>query len=68
MDAVLDRKEQYSSRNCLSIHEVDEVEDEEINELSIKAIEEHMNQKIKLEDIDRLHRLGNPKKSIKAKP
>ena len=27
-----------------------------------------MNQKIKPEDIDRSHRLGNPKKSIKAEP
>ena len=27
-----------------------------------------MNQKIKPEDIDRSHRLGNPKKSIKTKP
>ena len=27
-----------------------------------------MNQKIKPEDIDSSHRLGNPKKSIKAKP
>ena len=29
---------------------------------------EHMNQKIKPKDIDRSHRLGNPKKSIKVKP
>ena len=29
---------------------------------------EHMNQKIKPKDFDRSHRLGNPKKSIKAKP
>ena len=27
-----------------------------------------MNQKIKPEDIDSSHRIGNPKKSIKAKP
>ena len=33
-----------------------------------KVKEEHMNQKIKPEEIDRSHRLGNPKKSIKAKP
>ena len=31
-------------------------------------MEEHMNQKTKPEDIDSSHRLGNPKKSIKAKP
>ena len=49
------------------IHGVDEVEGEDTNELSIKVIEEHMNQKIKPEGIDRSHRLENQKKSIKAK-
>ena len=68
MDAILDRKEQYSRRNCLLIHGVDEVEGEDTNELSTKVMKEHMNQKIKPEDIDRSHRLGNPKKYIKAKP
>ena len=67
VDAVFDRQQQYSSRNCLSIHGIDEVEGEDTDELSIKIIEEHMNQKIKPEDIDRSHRLGNPRKSIKAK-
>ena len=50
------------------IHSADEVEDEDADELSIKVIEEHVNQKIKPEDIDRSHRLGNLKKSLKAKP
>ena len=48
------------------IQGVDEAEGEDTDELSIKVIEEHMNQKIKPED--RSRRLGNPKKSIKAKP
>ena len=50
------------------IHGVDEVEGEDTDELSIKVIEEHMNQKIIPEEIDRSRRLGNPKKSIRAKP
>ena len=68
MDGVLDRQEQYSRRKCLLIHGVDEVQGEDTDELSIKVIEEHMNQKLKPEDLDRSHRLGNPQKSIKAKP
>ena len=68
MDAVMDRQEQYCRGNCLLIHGVDEVEGEDADELSIKVIKEHMNQKIKLEDSGRSYRLGNPKKSIKAKP
>ena len=46
MDTVLERQKQCSSRNCLLIHGVDEVEGEDTFELSIKVIEEHMNQKI----------------------
>ena len=34
----------------------------------MKVIEKLMDQKIKPEDMDRSHRLGNQKKSIKAKP
>ena len=68
MDAVLDRQEQYSRRNCLLINGVDEVEGEDTDELSLQVIEKHMNQNIKLEDNDRSHILGNPKKSMKAKP
>ena len=65
VDAVLDIHEQYSRRNCLLIHGVEEVEGEDTNELCIKVIEEDMNQTIKPEDIDRSHRLGNPKKIYK---
>ena len=68
MDAVLDRQEQYFRHNCLLIHGVDELEGEDTDELSMNVIEEHINQKIKPKDIDRSHRLGNPKKSINAKP
>ena len=45
---------------------VDDVEGEGTYELSIKIIEEYMNQKIKPEDI-RSHWLGNPKKCRNAK-
>ena len=65
VDAVLDIQEQYSRRNCLLIHGVEEVEGEDTNELCIKVIEEDMNQTIKPEDIDRSHRLENPKKIYK---
>ena len=39
MDAVQDRQEQCSRRNCLLIHGVDEVEGEDTKELSVKVIE-----------------------------
>ena len=68
MDVVLDIQEQYSRRNCILIHGVDKIDGEDTDDLSIKVIEEHMNQKLKPEDIDRSQRLGNPKKSRNAKP
>ena len=68
MDAVQDRQEQCSRRNYLLIHGVDEVEGEDTKELSVKVIEEHMNQKIKPENIDRSHRFENLNKSRNAKP
>ena len=37
MGAVQNKQEQYSSRNCLLIHEVNEEKVEDTNELSIKA-------------------------------
>ena len=68
MDAVQDRQEQCSRRNYLLIHGIDEVEGEDTKELSVKVIEEHMNQKIKPENIDRSHRFENLNKSRNAKP
>ena len=67
VDAVLDIQEQYSRRNCLLIHGVEEVEGEDTNELCIKVIEEDMNQtnlKTLIGHID----LEIQKKSIKTKP
>ena len=58
MDALLVRLEQYYRRRLQWI--------EDSNELSIRVIKEHMNQKIKPEDINMLHRLWNPKNFITA--
>ena len=47
MDAVIDRQEQYSRRNCLLNNGVDEVAGEDPKECSIKVIEENVNPKNK---------------------
>ena len=39
MDAVQDRQEQCSRRNCLLIHGADKVEVEDTKELPVKVIE-----------------------------
>ena len=52
------------------VHEVDQVEGEDTYNLSIKVLQEHVNQKLNLNTlIHRLdNRLENPKKYTKAKP
>ena len=68
MDAVVDRQEQYSRRNCLLLHGIVEETGEDKDEKIINTVQQSMDETIKPEDIDRLHRLGKPKTSKDAKP
>ena len=60
---ALDRQEQYSRRNCLLIHGIDEENQENIDEVVINVLNKEMDE----EDIDRSDRLGN-RKPDKSKP
>ena len=62
-DRALDRQEQYSRRNCLLIHGIDEENQENIDEVEINVFKKEMDK----EDIDRSHHLGN-RKPDKSKP
>ena len=68
MDAVVDRQEQYSRRNCLLLHGIVEETGEDTDEKIINKVQQSMDETIKPEDINRLHRLGKPKTSKDAKP
>ena len=68
MDAIVDRQEQYSRRNCLLVHGIVEETVEDTDEKIINTLQQSMNETIKPEDIDRSHRLGKPKSSKNAKP
>ena len=68
MDAVVDRQEQYSRRNCLLVHGMAEEIVEDTDEKIINTLQQSMDETIKPEDIDRSHRLGKPKSSKNAKP
>ena len=61
VDRALDRQEQYSRRNCLLIHGIDEENQENTDEVVINILKEEMDEKIKHQDIDKSHRLGNGK-------
>ena len=48
----LDKQEQYSKRNCLLIHVLQESRNEYMDELVIDTIKEKMREKIKKDEID----------------
>ena len=66
-DRALDRQEQYSRRNCLLIHGIDEENQENTDEVVINALKQEMDEEITHLDIDRSHCLGNQKLE-KSKP
>ena len=68
MDAVVDRQEQYSGRNCLLVHGIVVETVADTDKKIIKTLQQSTDETIKPEDIDRSHRLGKPKSSKNAKP
>ena len=61
----VDKQEQYSRRNCLLIHALEEVQNEDTDTLSINIINELLGLDIQPSDIDRTHRIGNKNKARK---
>ena len=57
-----DDLEQYSRRNCLVLHGVNESNEENTNEIIIKTFSEELGVEIKEDDLDRSHWLGKPKR------
>ena len=55
-------QEQYSWRNCLPIHGVEENRNEDTDNLSISIINKHLGLDIKPSDIDQMHRNRNKNK------
>ena len=68
MDAVVDRQEKYSRRNCLLVHGIVEKTVENTDEKILSTLQQSMDETIKPEDIHRSHRLGKSKSSKNAKP
>ena len=58
-DRVLDLQEQYSRRNCLLIHGIDEENQENTDEVVIHILKKEIDEEIAHLDIDRSHRLGD---------
>ena len=62
LPSLFDRQDQYSRRNCILIHGVKEIQNEDTNEVVINKIKSEMDLDISPGDIDRTHRIGVPTK------
>ena len=57
----VDELEQYSRRDCLLLHGVGELEDENTNDVIMKTMKEEMDVDIREEELERTRRVGNRK-------
>ena len=61
VDKTLDRQEQYSRKNGLLVHGVEEKKNEDIDQEVINIVKNDLGEVIANHDIDRTHRLGKRK-------
>ena len=59
----LDEQEQYTRRNCLLIHGVEEKNNEDTDQVSLDIFNKDLNLEVSQTDLDRSHRLGKPRAS-----
>ena len=57
VDKTLDRQEQYSRRNCLLVHGVEEKNNEDTDQEIINIVKNDLGEETTIHDIDRTHRL-----------
>ena len=60
LSSMVDKQEQYSRRNCILIHGVKEMQNEDTDEVVVNKLKSEMDLEISPGDIDRTHRIGVP--------
>ena len=63
-----DDSEQYSRRNCLLVHGVEEQEQENTDNIVLNVIKEHLDIELSVKDLDRSHRIGESNSKSKRRP
>ena len=63
-----DDSEQYSRRNCLLVHGVEEQEQENTDNIVLNVIKEHLDIELSVKDLDRSHRIVKRNSSSKRRP
>ena len=64
---IIDRQEQYSCRNCLLLHGIEEKSNGNTGQRVINALSESMGKIISIQNIDRAHRLPRKKPNGKSR-
>ena len=67
LEKSFDSQEQYSRRNCLLVHGIEEKEGEQTDKVIIDTAAEKMNIAITSDDLDRSHRTGKKKEGNKSR-
>ena len=65
LEYQLDRQEQYSHRNSILICGITETQDENTDDIYLRTINEHLEVELTEKELDRTHRIGNPKSGNK---
>ena len=63
-----DDSEQYSCRNCLLVHGIEEQEQENTDNIVLNVIKEDLDIKLSVKDLDRSHRIGKSNATSKRRP
>ena len=66
LENQLDRQEQYSCRNCMQIYGTTETQGESTDDISLRTANEYLELEIAENELDRTHRIGNPKSRNKT--
>lgn len=67
----VEKQEQYSRRNCLLIHGINENKKEDTDQIVIDALNDNLNLDVSINDLDRTHRIGKPRnvdENTKSRP
>ena len=68
MEAQVDQQAQHCFRNCLLFHGMKEEKTEDTDSIIVNTVKEEMDIDILPNDLDRSHRIENPKSKKKERP
>ena len=66
LEESIDAQQQYSRRNCLLLHGIEETKGEDTDDLVLEVLNDDMGLNISKTALDRFHRIGNRKTKKKV--